>query len=222
MAVQESNEKAQFRSGKRLLFATGVLFGLLLGIALTALVMLCAERKGAHIESAAEPQQGKTVTDTVFHYVIQKQKITQVSDDIAEQDTLFIDTLLQDYETQDLTLDESLLPSMEDEEEETGDLVQEKMLNSLSVPVTFLDDMMQVLANEASAHIQVQQWSTPVRNRVTCLFSDNILKVKGLKIDGCKIYHFRGNYYLEVDQCTYLIRPNSHFEKPERAENFIF
>ncbi len=222
MAVQDSNEKAHSRSGKTLLFVAGVLFGLLLGIAVTALVLLHKEREGTSTDDALEQQQGKTVTDTVFHYVIQKQKTAQVSDDNAAQDTLFIDTLLQNYETQDLTMDESLPPSMDDEEELTEDLVQENMLHSLSVPVVFLDDKMQESDNEASTHIQVQQWSTPVRNKVTFLFSDNILKVKGMKIDGCKIYHFRGNYYLEVNHNTYLIRPNSHFEKPEKSENFNF
>lgn len=222
MAAQDSNEKARFRPGRKLLFAAGVLFGLLLGIAVTALVTLYAERQGSRSDNAVEPLQGKSVTDTVFHYIIQKQKTTPVSKDNAAQDTLFIDTLLQDYETQDLTMDESLKPSMDDGEELTEDLVQEKMLYSLSVPVVFLDDKMQEADNGAPLYIQIQQWSTPVRNRVTCLFSDNILKVKGIKIDGCKVYHFRGNYYLEIGHDTYLIRPNSHFEKPERAETFNF
>ncbi len=222
MAEQDSNEKAQFRPGKKFLFATGVLFGLLLGIAVTALVMLYAERKGKQTDHAVEQQQGKMVTDTVFHYVIQKQKTPQVSDDNAARDTLYIDTLLQDYDTQDLTMDESLQPSMDDGEELTEDLVQEKLLHSLSVPVIFLDDKMQESENETPIHIQVQQWSTPVRNRVTCLFSDNTLKVKGMKIEGCKVYHFRDNYYLEVGNETYQVRPNSHFEKPEKSENFNF
>lgn len=222
MAAQDSNEKARFRPGRKLLFAAGVLFGLLLGIAVTALVTLYAERQGTRSDNAVEPLHGKSVTDTVFHYIIQKQKTTPVSKDNAAQDTLFIDTLLQDYETQDLTMDESLKPSMDDGEESTEDLVQEKMLYSLSVPVVFLDDKMQEVDNGAPLYIQIQQWSTPVRNKVTCLFSDNILKVKGIKIDGCKVYHFRGNYYLEIGLDTYLIRPNSHFEKPERAETFNF
>lgn len=222
MAAQDSNEKARFRPGRKLLFAAGVLFGLLLGIAVTALVTLYAERQGYRSDNAVEALHGKSVTDTVFHYIIQKQKTTPVSKDNAAQDTLLIDTLLQDYETQDLTMDESLQPSMDDGEELTEDLVQEKMLHSLSVPVVFLDDKMQEADNGAPLYIQIQQWSTPVRNRVTCLFSDNILKVKGIKIDGCKVYHFRGNYYLEIGHDTYLIRPNSHFEKPERAENFNF
>ncbi len=222
MAAPDSNENTQSRPGKKLLFAAGVMFGLLLGVAITALVMLYAERHRTQTDTAAELQYGKTVTDTVFHYVIQKQTTAQAANDPNAQDTLFIDTLLQDYETQDLTMDESLQSSMDDGEEVTEDLVQEKMLHSVSVPVVFLDDNMQETDHEASAQLQVQQWSTPVRNKVTYLFSDKILKVKGMKIDGCKVYHFRGNYYLEANQSTYLIRPNSHFEKPERSENFNF
>jgi hypothetical protein len=61
--------------------------------------------------------------------------------------------------------------------------------------------------------LDVQQWSTPIRNSVTYNRERNILKIKGMDIDGVEIFYRNGEYYLQYKNNNYPIPVNDSFER---------
>ena len=98
------------------------------------------------------------------------------------------------------------------------------MIKKSVVKVVYLDENKHVAAAPANAPAQwqVQQWSTPIKNKLTYQFSNNILKVKGLEIDDLRIVNFNNQNYIVTGNRTYIIKPNKQFDRMTEVTDVSF
>jgi hypothetical protein len=60
---------------------------------------------------------------------------------------------------------------------------------------------------------ELQQWSTPIKNKLTYSRYQTLVKVKGLDIKNANVVFWNENFYLEVKNRYYLIPETDTFEK---------
>jgi len=60
---------------------------------------------------------------------------------------------------------------------------------------------------------EIQQWSTPVKNKITFQRNQNMLKIKGIEINAANVVFWNSAYYLEVNNRYYAIPETERFEK---------
>lgn len=209
----DSNSKAPKRGS---IFLIAILMGLLLGVLITLLVMnLIGPRQTSDIHIIPmDTTATKAKTDTVVQYVIHKYEADAFpGKSIQNPDSISSDSTYAYDETEDLTMDYEEMYLSEDRPEES--VAAEELLEKISVKVVFLDPNKVECAAPANAisPIQIQIWESLIKNKLTYHFYGNILKVKGLKPEHCKVVHFKNNYYLVNNHHVYPIRQNSQFER---------
>ncbi|HNW68402.1 MAG TPA: hypothetical protein PKK66_06095, partial [Bacteroidales bacterium] len=60
---------------------------------------------------------------------------------------------------------------------------------------------------------EVEQWTSPIKNRISYQRTNNVLKIKGIDIQKIKIIYFDNKYYIEDEGTYYLIRNNNDYER---------
>ena len=60
---------------------------------------------------------------------------------------------------------------------------------------------------------EIQQWSTPIKNRITYHRNQSMVKIKGMEIDQVNVVFWEGAYFLEVKNRYYAIPETEYFEK---------
>ena len=202
-------ERPQARKGH---FWLGLSVGLLIGILLacafyfldkfTALEMLRFQR--AHTESA--------VTDTVVQIVetpARPKKSTVTTDTLATNpaapdpsDTLVTEATDED----DLSTDDLM---MDIDEDNVKTVAKAKGIASRRVRVS----NPKAGTEPDFDYFDVEQWSEPVKNRLSYQRRGNILKIKGLNITSIEIEWNGENYLLRYNGHAYPIPDNQDFTR---------
>lgn len=225
MDTQDNNGNAPKTPSKGALFAVAALVGLLLGAVVTLLVLdLTGYNRSTVVHMLpsenSNPDRG---SDTVVKYVIHKYESESISAiDRQALDSIPADSLAMMDETEDLTMDYEEL-YMAGEQEEQDAVAAERMLTKANVKVVYLDANKQPVAtpDQKPATLQVQQWTTPIRNKVSYQLSGNVLKIKGLNLDNIKIYSYRNGYLLQSGSRVYSIHPNAQFERLVETSDIV-
>ncbi|MBR6132570.1 MAG: hypothetical protein IKQ20_12020 [Bacteroidales bacterium] len=216
MEAQDNSKKNPKTPSKGTWFFIAVLIGLLLGALVTLLVIDITGYHHPTVVNMIRPEDvGPSNSDTVVKYVIHKyESPARVAFDRQDLDTLASDSLTVMDETEDLTMDYEELYMAGDQEEQDA-VAADRMLAKSNVKILYLDANKQLVATpeQKPATLQVQQWTTPIRNKITYQLSGNILKIKGLNPDNIKIYSYKNGYLLQSGGRVYSIHPNTQFER---------
>lgn len=130
---------------------------------------------------------------------------------VAVADTLQADTLLLG-DSYDRDLDE--VDFMMDDYE--GEQVSEvKLVANRRVKVHFVDA--DTLKPATTEYFIVEQWNSPIKNRITYYRDNTMLKIKGMDVSKIEILHVKGEYYLLNGGRYYLLNNNNAFEKLTEA-----
>lgn len=221
MSQEDFSEKKP-DNRRRLLFVIGGLIGLLLGAILTMLVVDWLDYKHPTVVKILEPSSARK-TDTVVNYVIHKyQPEDEVENSSMPADTMDMDTTIVDeLDYQDFMLDED---DMQDEDALRQNVVGERMLQKSTQKVVYLNHNKQEVPVPANGivQMQIQQWDTPIKNRLSYQFSGNTVKLKGLGIDNAKVVCYDDNFYLVSGKRVYMLKPNKQFEKLVEVSDITF
>ena len=196
---------------KWLYFAIGLIVGFLISaVAFVVFAMIQSQSK-SFTKTIEHIYSRENTTDTVVKYVkmVGKEANASAKDQQTEpQDTVVVDELAADYDEVDFSYAEEM--------EATEDVVVvDKIIAQKKLQVKFKNaEFKDVAAVEgALAELEVQQWNTPIRNRITYRFTGNILQIKGLDVDKMEIVYYDQHYYLCHHGNYYLLENNNVFEK---------
>ena len=224
LMAEEKQPEPPRRPKRKVLFVVGILLGLLFGALVTLLLVDWFNYKAPTVVKVLErtPQNDP---DTVVRYVI-KNKSTQeesVTDDFMP-DSLTVDSAFMADDSQDLILEEDDLDDWQDGSAPQQDVMTDKMMRKISSKVVYFDNNKREQAPPANAttQIQVQQWSTPIKNRLSYNFSGNVLKIKGMDVDNLKVVNYKNNFYAVAGKHVYLLKPNDHFDRMNEVVDVSF
>jgi hypothetical protein len=62
-------------------------------------------------------------------------------------------------------------------------------------------------------YFEIQQWSTPIKNKITYYRDKNMLKIKGMEIENVSVVFWNDTYFLEAGGRYYAIPETQYFEK---------
>jgi len=194
----------------------------MLGAVLTMLVMDWLDYKHPTVVKVFGPSE-KSKSDTVVNYVIHKYQPSDVEENGSlAADTLGMDSALVDeIDYQDFMLDEEDFPENEAAQQ---NIVGERMLQKVQQKVIYLNHNKQEIPVPANgmAQVQIQQWETPIKNRVSYQFSGNTVKVKGLNVENAKVVCYDDIFYLISGKRVYVLKPNKQFEKLVEVTDLSF
>lgn len=211
--IPDSNSKLPKRGT---LFLIAILIGLLFGTVITLLVLnVVGLRHHDTIQVIPmDTSTAKNASDTIVKYVIHKYESDSYRDrDFSKSDSLLADSVYGFDETEDLTLDDKDVYLID--EYADNNVVEEKLIEKLSAKVVCLDanKVECTCAENVPTQLQLQVWESHIKNKLTYHFYGNLLKVKGLKPEHCKVVYFKNNYYLVNNHHVYPIHHNSQFER---------
>ena len=196
---------------KWLYFAIGLIVGFLISaVAFVVFAMIQSQSK-SFTKTIEHIYSRENYKDTVVKYVnvARKESETSQTNQLAEsQDTLEVDEMPADYDEVDFSY-----------AEETGAtedvVVVDKIIAQKKLQVKFKNaEFKDVAATDGVlTELEVQQWNTPIKNRITYRFTGNMLQVKGLDVDKIEIIHYDQHYYLCHHGNYYLLENNNTFEK---------
>jgi hypothetical protein len=225
MSQEDFSEKKTDNRRRRLLFALGGVIGLLLGALLTMLVVNWLDYGHPTVVKIMEPTlEGKS--DTVVNYVIHKYQTEKASENNPlSSDTLAADSVMSDeLDYQDFMLDDDELRELQETEEAHQNIVGERMLRKSVQKVIYLNHNKQEIPMPSNgiAQIQIQQWETPIKNRLSYQFSGNTVKLKGLSAENAKVVCYEDNFYLAIGKRVYALKPNKQYEKLIEVSDVVF
>ena len=214
---EDSNAPVNPHNRKRkVLFIIGLLVGLLLGGVLALLLVDLLDYEHPTVVKVLERSAPSGAKDTVVNYVIHKyESQDETSEEALEVDTLIADSSVFNEDYQDYMLDEEALRELKTTDENPHSVMEDKLLKKSILKITYLDDNKHVIPvpSNAPAQCQIQQWSTPIKNRLSYQFANNVLKVKGMDIDNVKLVHYENRYYMLAGNHIYLINPNKQYDR---------
>lgn len=196
---------------KWLFFAIGLIVGFLISaVAFVGFAMIQSQSKSftKTIKYIYNREQGK---DTVVKYVnvFSKEPLLSVVEEQEQAtDSVEIAEIPETYDEVDFSY-------VSEDQSDEDVVVTDKILAQKMVKVHFKNaDFKDVTAeNGAISTMEVQQWNTPIKNRISYFFTGNILQIKGLDVDKMEIVHYDQHYYLCHHGNYYLLENNNSFEK---------
>jgi hypothetical protein len=60
---------------------------------------------------------------------------------------------------------------------------------------------------------EIQQWSTLIKNKITCYRNQNMVKIKGMDVTKAEVVFWNDAYYLELENLYYALPETENFEK---------
>ena len=196
---------------KWLYFAIGLIVGFLISAVAFVVFAMIQNQSKSFTKTIEHIYRGENNKDTVVKYVnvVRKEPLAAVSEEQAQQaDSMDIVELPESYDEVDF--------SYVAENQEDDDVVaMDKILAQKTIKVRFKNaDFKDVAAEEgAFSTMELQQWNTPIKNRISYYFVGNILKIKGIDIDKLDIIYYDQHYYLCHHGSYYLLENNNNFEK---------
>ncbi len=196
---------------KWLFFAIGLIVGFLISaVAFVGFAMIQSQSKSftKTIKYIYNREQGK---DTVVKYVnvVSKEPLLSVVEEQEQPaDSVEIAEIPETYDEVDFSY-------VSEDQSDEDIVVTDKILAQKMVKVHFKNaDFKDITAEDgAISTMEVQQWNTPIKNRISYLFSGNMLQIKGLDVDKMEIVHYDQHYYLCHHGNYYLLENNNSFEK---------
>jgi hypothetical protein len=145
-------------------------------------------------------------TDTVFVAPPPKPKMQHIENQpeeplVAENDE---DETISVYES------EFSLEGMEQDEVFADKLLQTK---TVKVNVLFREKQEVKLPDDFFQYFEIQQWSTPIKNKITYYRDKNMVKIKGMGIDNMNVVFWNDLYFLETGNRYYAIPETKYFDK---------
>ena len=95
---------------------------------------------------------------------------------------------------------------------EQDDIFSDQLLKTRIVKVKPLKQETALPENSFQS-FEIQQWSTPVKNKITFQRNQNMLKIKGIEINTANVVFWNSAYYLEINNRYYVIPETERFEK---------
>src|SRR5574344_248980 len=210
---KKHSDKGRFWMG----FSNGLLLGLMIAIAFyfvdkywlkdpIHLLDPIEESKGNVTES--KDTVVKIVNNTYYKNKDTEKPLVSTNVDSSQNNGSDFEDM-SDYE------DESDEFMLTDDEESANNVIVEKdkSIRNRSIKVNlFKNDVDSVIVIPILV-FEVEQWTSPIKNKISYQRTNNVLKIKGIDIQKIKIVYFDTKYYIE-DEGTYdLIRNNNDFER---------
>ena len=98
-------------------------------------------------------------------------------------------------------------------------LMLDRILNNRKITVKVRENQDETPITPPISVFEVQQWSIPIKNRITYQNSAGILKIKGMDIDAVEIFFVKNNYYLYNGVHYYAIKENKNYENLVATES---
>ena len=196
---------------KGIILLLGIIIGLLTGVLVAFIVENKIKTKTPAVVNVIAPEK-HSEKDTVYKYIVhQYQPAPETVTDNSVADTLQYDSTLVDDYSVDFMLDED----EEFDEPQAATVTSEKMVSRQEAPVLYFDANKNAVTapDNALKFMEVQCWSTPIHNKTTYLLKDNVLKIKGLKLNNVYIIHYKDHYYLQSDKHVYQILPGTTYQR---------
>jgi len=101
------------------------------------------------------------------------------------------------------------------EKEELDDVFIDQLLQTRTVKVKLhpQENADVKLPENFFLFFEIQQWSTPIKNKITFYRSQNMIKIRGLDIKDVSIVFLNETYLLEVNKRYYPLPETDGFEK---------
>lgn len=200
---------------KWLFLAVGIVVGVVICCGVVVITELARNKSQSITQVIKHIYHQESGKDTVVKWMKVQAPKGPV---LVTADSLTIDSALVDEQENWEEVDFAI----EDEDVLDNDdvVIVEKIIAETTVKVHFKDVEGRDLAAPADGitSFQVQQWSTPIKNRFSYHRERNILKIKGLKIDKINIVSINKSYYLVLNETYYDISENAGFERLIPAE----
>ena len=135
---------------------------------------------------------------------VQNESLNRRTEQVA--DTLQVDTLFAESYDRDLDEVDFMMDDYEGEQ-----VAEAKIVANKRVKVHFVDA--DTLKPAATEYFIVEQWNSPIKNRITYYRDNTMLKIKGMDVSKIEILHVKGEYYLLNGGRYYLLNNNNAFEK---------
>ena len=198
---------------KGIILLLGVIIGLLVGVLVTFIMVKKLNFKPQQPVKMVAPPTQQGTSDTIYKYIVHQY---QNSPDAAEGEA-FVDSL----QTDSLFMEESAMNLMLDEEDEAYEdlrsttVSSEKLISRHEAPILYFDSHKNAMEapENAPKSIEVQFWSTPIQNKIVYQFDNNVLKIKGLKMDNVYVIHYNNRYYLQSDRQVFQIQPTTDYKR---------
>ena len=99
-----------------------------------------------------------------------------------------------------------------------------QLLHKFTQKVVYLNHNKQEIPAPANSmvQVQIQQWDTPIKNRLAYQFTGNTVKLIGLSAENAKVVCFDDNFYLVVGKRVFVLKPNKQYEKLVETSDITF
>ena len=205
------SENQDKKERKWLFFAIGLIVGFLISAVTFVVFAMIQNQSKSFTKTIEHIYRRENNKDTVVKYVnvVSKEPLTARSEEQAQQaDSMDIAELPESYDEVDFSY---VAENQPDEDVVAMDEILAKKI----VKVRFKNaDFKDVSTEEgAVSSMELQQWNTPIKNRISYCFVGNTLKIKGIDIDKLDVIHYDQHYYLCHHGSYYLLENNNNFEK---------
>jgi hypothetical protein len=199
---------------KGIILLLGVIIGLLVGVLVAFIIVGKLNLKSPSVVKVMPPSSTTGTKDTVYKYIVHQYESSPAAGrDLSMSDSTQIDSMFVEDYSMDYMLEEDDPQTVA--ENENTNVTSTKMISKYDAPILYFDakkNAMEVPSGSPK-FVEVQFWSTPVQNKLVYQFSDNTLKIKGLKYNEVYVIHYNNHYYLQSDKNVYLIQPNTDFQR---------
>ena len=181
------------------------LLGLLIGILGCVLLYRFDKKMFNRISLQLKKEVVVTHTDTVFIEVPQKQKKQPVENKSTQP------VLTENIEGEDLNSMYDAEFSFEGTEDDV--IFSAQLLQTKTVKVKVLSQEKQELPENFFQFFEIQQWSTPIKNKITYHRNQSMVKIKGMEVAQISVVFWNDTYFLEIGNRYYAIPETEYFEK---------
>ena len=218
MESPEKMNQPKMKTRKWSFFVLGILVGLIVAFSVFLINQSFFNENSSVVRIIEKIYRtDQVVPDSTEKELVQQRVSTVQKDTVSSaiQDTLFADDV--ELEDEFIGLDDVEFtiefPDIEDI------VILDKVIASRQVKV-----INKTPAEENSstpiplASLEIQQWSTPIRNSITYQKNDNILRIKGIDISKVELYYYHGDYYLINGPVSYSIPNNTYYERLQEKQ----
>lgn len=200
---------------KWLFLAVGIVVGVVICCGVVVITELARNKSQSITQVIKHIYHQESEKDTVVKWMkvqVSKEPMLITADSLTTDSSLVDEQ--ENWEEVDFAIEDEDVLDNEDV------VIVEKIIAETTVKVHFKDAEGHDVAVPADgiASFQVQQWSTPIKNRISYHRERNVLKIKGLKLDKINVVAINKSYYLVLNDTYYEISENEGFERLIPAE----
>lgn len=206
------SENQDKKERKWLFFAIGLIAGFAISVVSFVIFSMIQNNTKSITKTFEHIYKPENTKDTIVKYVnVVRKESAEVSKDVQVEmsDSLLLANNEESFDEVEFSYSGESEPINEDV------IVVDKMLSRKNVRVQCKDaDFKDSAPIEGTIDfIDVQQWSTPIKNRITYYLSGNILRVKGISAEKVEVIYYDQQYYLCYGGNYYRLRSNDDYEK---------